>query len=247
MDKTLLKGLQVLDHIARGNGKMRITDVASELNLTKSNAYRVLKTLECAGFVRQDLVSKSFAPSMKIWELGMQLMNRLDLRGLSRDTLRQLANESRETVHLAVLDGRDVIYVDKIDSVEPVASYTRLAGRAPAHCVATGKALLSQLSPAELAPVLAELAAYSEYTITDRDAMIAELAEARRLDYAINRGEWRESVWGLASAVHDPSGAVVAAVGVSGPRYRLDSPERCAELAAMVLKAKTSIENVIRA
>lgn len=241
MDKTLLKGLQVLDLVVRSEGKMRITDVATTLDLTKSNAYRVLRTLETAGFLKQDSVSKSFTPSLKLWELGTSVMNRFDFRTRAYDTLRKLADESRETVHLAILEGHEVIYIDKIDSPEPVSSYTRLGGRAPAYCVATGKALLSQLSETDLAPILARLERHSANTITDPESLRTELAETRARGYAINRGEWRESVWGLAAPISDPMGAFSAAVGVSGPKYRLDIGNRCEELAAMVQIAARSI------
>jgi DNA-binding IclR family transcriptional regulator len=241
MDTTLLKGLQVLDHIARADHIVRIAEVATQLNFTKSNAYRVLKTLESAGYVRQDPSTKGFAPTLKLWELGMQVGNRLDLRARAHDILQRLAEASRETVHLSVLDGQDVIYIDKIDSREPVSVYTTLGGRAPAYCVATGKALLSQLPDHELAQILVNLQKHSKFTITDPGVLRADLAKANALGYAINRGEWRDSVWGLASAVRDAAGVVVAAVGVSGPRYRLENEDRCAELAGLVQVAAADI------
>lgn len=241
MDKTLFKGLQVLELVAKSEGRMRITDVATALALTKSNAYRVLRTLEAAGFLKQDPVGKSFIPSLKLWELGTNVISHFDLRTRAAETLKMLADESRETVHLSILEGNEVIYVDKIDSLEPVSAYTRLGGRAPAYCVATGKALLSRLPEAELAPILAHLERHSPNTITDPEALRAELAEARARGYAINRGEWREGVWGLATAFSDPMGAFSAAVGVSGPQYRLDVDNRCEKLAVMVQVAARNI------
>lgn len=246
MDKTLLKGLQVLTHVAHADRNVRIMDVAESLNLTKSNAYRVLKTLESAGFIRQDPRTKDFLPSIRIWELGTQVMNRLDIRSRAAEALHRLAEQSRETVHLAILDGREVVYIDKIDSPEPVSAYTRLGGRAPAHCVATGKAMLSQLADAELSRLLVDLERHSPFTITDPARLREELAEARANGHSINRGEWRDSVWGLAAPITDASGGVAAAVGVSGPRYRLDSEPRCEELALLVRRAARDILESLR-
>jgi DNA-binding IclR family transcriptional regulator len=246
MDTTLLKGLQVLSHLAQADSSVRITDVAAELGLTKSNAYRVLKTLETAGFVKQDAATKEFAPTLRLWELGMLVVGRLDLRACAADALRRLASESRETVHLAVLEGGEVIYIEKIDSPEPVSAYTRLGGRAPAYCVATGKALLSEMPEAEIAGLLADLTPHSPNTIVDPGTLRAELAAARAEGYAINRGEWRESVWGLASPVRDGAGTVIAAVGVSGPSYRIGSEARCDELATLVKAAARDISKSLR-
>lgn len=246
MDTTLLKGLQVLTHLVQADRAQRITDVAAELNLTKSNAYRVLRTLEGAGFVRQDPATKGFEPTLRLWELGMLVVGRLDLRACAVEALRQLAAESRETVHLAILDGAEVIYIEKIDSPEPVGAYTRLGGRAPAYCVATGKALLSELPPAQLAATLGPLEAHSPQTITDPDALRADLAVARAEGVAVNRGEWRDSVWGLAAPIRDGTGSVVAAVGISGPGFRIAAGTRCEELAGLVKAAAREISTNLR-
>lgn len=246
MDKTLVKGLQVLEFVARSDRNVRIADVAAGLDLTKSNAYRALKTLEHVGFLRQDPSTKDFMAGMKIWELGIEVGNRFDVRARAAESMRDLAVVSLETVHLAVLDGAEVIYVDKIDSSEPVAAYTRLAGRAPAHCVATGKALLSHLSEAQLAPLLEDLPRHSEFTIVDPAALRADLAASRQRGYAVNRGEWRESVWGIAAVIADAAGDSIAAIGVSGPRYRLDDADRFEKLAALVKSAAATISNSYR-
>jgi IclR family transcriptional regulator, KDG regulon repressor len=241
MDKTLVKGLQVLEFMARADRTVRISDVAQALDLTRSNAYRALKTLESAGFLRQDPVNKDFAAGVKIWELGLQVGNQFDVKARAAEALRDLAERSHETVHLAVLDGGEVVYVDKIDSSEPVASYTRLGGRAPAYCVATGKALLSTLTDAELTARIGEMQRHSAFTITDMDALRAELEATRKRGYATNRGEWRESVWGIAAVIRDNQGTAIAAVGVSGPSYRLSDDARFTGLSVMVLEAADRI------
>lgn len=241
MDKTLLKGLQVLTSVTTAERSVRITDIADELGFTKSNAYRLLKTLEVAGFIQQNAVSKEFSPSLKLWELGMKAVGRLNLRDIAHQPILQLAELSRETVHLAVLDDLEVIYIEKIDSPEPIGAYTQLGGRAPACCVATGKALLSQMPDEVLAEKFVSLTAYSKNTITDRDQLIAELQQARAQGFALNRGEWRESVWGMASAITDTTGKFRAAVGVSGPQFRFEGEERRSELAAMVMKTAREI------
>lgn len=245
MDKTLLKGLQVLEFVAEADGPSRITDIAAALGITKSNAHRVLKTLEHAGYLRQDPRSREYAASFKLWELGSGLVGRLDIRTHAADILRRLANEAREAVHLSLLEGGQVIYIDKIDSPEPVGAYTRIGGRAPAYCVATGKALLCHLSEEELAPILARLEPHSRNTITDPQQMREELELSRQRGYTINRGEWRESVWGIATAVYGPSSQVVAAIGVSGPEYHLNQQGRCESLAEMVMRAADEISRSI--
>lgn len=247
LDKTLLKGLQVFSLVADAEESVRIVDVAQILNLTKSNAYRTLKTLEIAGFIKQDPKTKAFFPSWKIWEYGTRVINRVGFRSSASGALKTLAEKSRETVHLAVLDGHEVIHLDMIDSQEPVRANTPLGGRAPAYCTATGKAMLAQLSEAELVRLLVDLKPFSASTITDPVELMTDLADVRVNGYAINRGEFHESVWGLAAPITNvlsPEG--MAAVGVFGPRYRLENEHRISELAILVKNAASEIRRSLR-
>lgn len=241
MDKTLLKGLQILEHVVKSESSVRITDVAADLGLTKSNAHRVLKTLEFAGYLQQDLKSREYRTSLKLWELGSEIINRLDIRSHASETLHKLAQEAREAVHLSILDEDQVVYIDKIDSPEPIGTYTRIGGRAPSYCVATGKAMLCHLSERELQPLLGNLKSHSPHTIVEPQALLRELELSRQRGYTINRGEWRESVWGIATAIRGSSSQVVAAIGVSGPEYHLNQEGRCEALAEMVMRAGREI------
>jgi len=241
MDKTLLKGLQVLEHVVASSDPVRSTDVATTLGLMQSNAHRVLKTLQHAGYLVQDPQSRTFSGSLKLWELGSQIVGRLDLRRSASVQLHELAQETGEAVHLSILDQAEVIYIDKIDSPQAVGAYTRTGGRAPAHCVATGKALLSQLSEESLAPLLTNLKRFSPNTITGAKALADELRLTRERGYSVNKGEWREGVWGLASVIFDARDEPVAAVGVSGPDFRLCEPERTAEMGEAVKRYARAI------
>lgn len=241
VDKTLLKGLQVLEYVTCAGDSVRSTDVATALELQKSNVHRVLKTLEAAGFVVQDPRSKEYRATLKLWELGSAVVSRLDLRQQAAPILRALRDESGETVHLSVLEGADVVYIEKLDSMQPIGAYTRIGGRAPAYCVATGKALLSSLQPESLEPLVQDLVAHSAHTITDRQQLLQDLSASRARGYSINRGEWRDDVWGLAANVKNRDGQVIAAVGVSGPMFRLGQEGRLEQLGARVVAAAEQI------
>lgn len=240
LDKTLLKGLSVLEHVIRVGRPVRASDVADELAMHRGNAHRVLKTLEAAGYLIQDPHSREYAPSLRLWELGTEVLSRFDLRERSSEVLRELARSSEETVHLSVLEGLDVIYIEKIDSSQPVGAYSKVGGRAPAYCVATGKAMLAALSPDELAPIMQHLERPSPNTL-EPDALRQDLLLSRQRGYAINRGEWRDTVWGVAAPIHDASDRMVAAVGVSGPEFRLAPAGRCEALGVLVMEAAQRI------
>jgi IclR family transcriptional regulator, KDG regulon repressor len=234
MDKTLLKGLSVLEALMSSPGRPRtIDELARQVNLTRSNVHRTLQTLSHAGYVRKDEASGRYQATMKMFAMGARQLAAFDVRNLALPVMRKLAQESGETVHLSVLEGITVVYIDKIDSPQPVRSYTEIGGRAPAYAVATGKALLAYQPEGYIEGYAGELVRHTASTITGVAELEVELERVRRLGYALNRGEWRESVGGLAVGIFDGLGQAVAALGISGPMERL-AKGRFASLAPVV-------------
>jgi DNA-binding IclR family transcriptional regulator len=234
MDKTLLKGLQVLEALARSTRPRGVSDLAKELDLPRSNMHRTLRTLVEAGLVAQE-EGGAYACTLKLFELGSAVPARSDVAGLADPIMLALSDETRETVHLSALEGGDVIYLHKIDSTHPVRAYTSVGGRAPAHCVATGKALLAFQPESYLDRYEGALQRFTPKTVIDLESLRAELREVRRQGFALNRGEWRDSVCGVAAPVFGLGGRAVAAIGLSGPASRLG--ERLDDFAGQITAA----------
>jgi DNA-binding IclR family transcriptional regulator len=248
MDSTLLKGLRVLETLARSSSPRGPSDLARELGLTRSNVHRTLQTLASAGYARQAGDATGYECTLKLFEIASAVMERVDVRRYARSHIQHLAERTEETVHLSALDGPDVVYLDKVECPQPVRAYSTIGGRAPAHCVASGKALLSRLPEAELAALTAGgLTAWTERTITDPDELRRDLTRARESGCAVNRGEWRVSVAGIAAVVFDAAGRPEAAVGVSGPVDRvLPEEDRYRDLvldAARAISAELGCRN----
>ncbi len=240
MNNTLIKGLGLLEVLARSERPLGVTELATRIGIGKSNVHRLLQALVELGYVRRDPAGGSYAASIRLWELGSAVLANLDLRRAARAWMEWLLERTRETVHLSVLDGDEVVYVHKLDSPEPVRAYSQIGGRAPAHCVATGKALLAWQPAPHLAALSQRLRAWSPRTLTDAGEFLREMERVRQQGYAVNRGEWRETVGGLAAPVRDPSGQVVAALGVSGPIDRL-RPSGYKALSADVIRAADGV------
>lgn len=241
MNNTLVKGIALLEMLAHSDRPLGVTELAARAGLGKSNAHRLLQALVELGYARHDADAGTYSVSIRLWELGSAVLANLDLRRVAEPWMQRLLEDTRETVHLSVLDGDEVVYVHKLDSPEPVRAYSQIGGRAPAHCVATGKALLAWQPPALLEALAARLAPHSPNTIVAPAAFLDEMTRIRTAGFATNRGEWRASVWGVAAPVHGPDGAVIAAVGVSGPAERLRGA-RLKALGADVVSAARAIE-----
>lgn len=234
-DKTLRKGLHILELLTL-KGALNLRDVAALTGLTKGNAHQLLQTLIEEGYVQQDEATSQYDATLKLWEVGTQHYERLDLVGPCLAAMERISERTRETVNLAMLEGREVVYLHKIDSLEPVRSFTRVGAKAPAYCVATGKALIAFDPRGESFWRSMSMEAFSDTTIVDADSFVAEMQETKQRGWSINRGEWRGAVWGVAAPIVGWGGRVRLAIGIAGPSDRL-TPESIKTLGPLVVAA----------
>jgi DNA-binding IclR family transcriptional regulator len=211
---SLGKGLAILQALAQAESPRGISELARELGMPKSAVHRLVRLLTQGGWVRQDAAWR-YAPTLKIWELGTRVAERIDLRRLAAPVMHDLRSVIRETVYLSVLDGPDVLVVDKLDSADAVVSHARLASRGPAYASAAGKALLAGLADGALEALFpARLQRFTARTLASRNALLAQLRTVRAKGFAVNQGEWHADIGGIACPVRDARGIVVASLGI---------------------------------
>lgn len=221
METTVVKGLKVLENLVQGNGSRSLTDIAIQCGISKSNAHRLLGTLEACGYVKRSQDSRNYELTLRLWEMGQRVFSQVDIRSVAISYLRALAAETGETVHLSVLDNNQTLYIDKVDSTHAVRTYVNIGDRSPAYCSATGKAMLAY-APDEVVRAVGEtIQRFTPQTVASTDALRRQLADIREQGYSETCGEWREGVLGFGRAIRTPSGRVVAAIGVAGPEERV--------------------------
>lgn len=244
MDKTLIKGVQLLDHLVQAGVPCGVTELARLTGLNPSNVHRTLQSWTHLGFVAQDADTGAYHCTLRLFEWGCRVADGFDVRRVAREHLTRLARSTQETIHLALLDGAEIVYLDKIDSPQPVRAYSELGGRVPAHCVATGKVLLAHAGEAALEGLPSPLPRPTAKTVADLSALRAQLAQIRRNGYSVNREEWRIGVSGLGAPVFDHQGQAIAAVGLSAPSARLD-PTRVRELGTTLVATANAITQAL--
>ena len=241
MDKAFIKGLRLLETLAISEQPRGVSDLASELTLTKSNVHRLLQTLQLHGYVRQLPANSTYELTTKIWELGSHVIRRMDLVKVARPAMMRLAEQTGETVHLSILEDTDVIYLDKIESMHHIRAHTSIGSRAPAYTVATGKAMLSHMPDEYLERFRPYMRRYTETTRTTIEELLDDIRLARAQGYAeVLRGEWREGIAACSCAILGRSGEVIAAIGMSGPDTRIKR-KQLKQIAPQVVEAAQSI------
>lgn len=238
---TLANGLKILDTLAEG--PLTVSEIRERTGLERSAAYRLVRTLEACGYLQRRSFDGRLQIGNRVWEIGASVQRSVEVSEVAGQVVRRLAAELGESVHLAVYDSGHVVYIDKADGSNPVRSYTRLGGRAPSYCVATGKVMLSHQDREEIERVVAAgLTPFTQRTITDREKLLHELREVRDRGVAINHDEWRDGVSGLAVPIHEFGGSIIAALGFSGPTARILPSITILETALRAAAAEVSSE-----
>ncbi|MCC6197545.1 MAG: IclR family transcriptional regulator [Burkholderiales bacterium] len=228
--------------VARADRPLGITELSRQFGLAKGSISRLVATLVEQSFLTRDPETAKYRLSMKIWELGNGAVSRLDIRDIARPVMKALNSATQETVHLTVLTEKDqIVFLDKLDSTRAIRPNIEVGALLPAYCVANGKALLAFLPPSRVESVLrGKLRLFTPSTITRKSELLAQLGEVRRLGYAVNRGEYRIDVWGLAVPIRDHTGFAVAALGISVPSQRMNQ-ELIADLAPRLMNSAQQI------
>jgi IclR family transcriptional regulator, KDG regulon repressor len=240
MEKTLAKGLIVLEALAQARGPCGVSDLAASLGISKSNTHRLLNTLVATGFA--STVDGRYAASLKMWELGTKVIDGFDVRELARPAMTRLVRETAESVRLTVLDPKslEVIYIDKIDSPQDVRTFTEIGGRAPAHCTSSGKVMLAYQDDAVVRRIARKLKAYTPSTIVDPVELMRHLKKVRASGYALNQREYSPQVAGVAAPIFNAEGRVVAALSIAAPADRLPAV-RLKQVTARLCDAAASV------
>jgi len=221
------KALQLLEAFMVTGPVAGVTELARAAGLSKSTAFRLLASLEEAGYVTH--AGGDYCLNLRLFELGSQVaVCRPDgLRAVAAPFLADLFRETAHAAHLAVLDGTDVLYIEKVHGSGTPQVPTSVGSRMPASCTALGKAMLSAGHEATVSRLIADgLPRRTRHSAAAPGLLVAELRRARAAGVAFDR---EESMLGL-TCVAAPvchAGRAIAAISLSGPTRRLD-PERLA-------------------
>ena len=224
--QTLERASFILDILGQSPQGISIKDLSEKMLLPKGTTHRLLSSLSYFGYVRQDRNTKNYFLGFKLVELGNMLLGQLDLRKEAEPFLRNLAQRTKETVHLVILDGNEIVYLDKLET-EPHAGGLRMASRVgsrnPAHSCAVGKALMAYLPEEALARMVEEkgLSRRTGNTITDFNQLKDHMRLVRKQGYAVDDEENERGIRCVGAPVFDEAGKVVAAISVSGPAFRV--------------------------
>ncbi len=217
------KALSVLELLSEEPAGLRMIDVARALGMPKSSTYLILESLQARGYVDRDLAG-AYRLGLKLFELANRLLSQLDIRQVARPHLEDLSDRTGLTTHLGILDGQDVVYVDKVDGDGFVKFDTYVGKRATVNLTALGKAMIADLPEERVDSILnATFRRGAGRSPTRPFELKEQLAGFRRSGYAIEDEEDVPGVYCVAAPIRAADAEVVAAIGVIGLKRDLPS------------------------
>jgi len=224
--QTIERASSILDILGQSSQGISIRELSAKLKLPKGTTHRLLSSLSYFGYVRQDPKTKDYFLGLKFVELGQILLSQLDLRKEAEPFLRDLAERTKETIHLVILDRNEIVYIDKVETDQNPSGLkmaSRIGLRNPAHSSAVGKMILANFSEEELQSFFKEksLLRRTENTITDPIQLREHLKSVRKQGYAVDDEENEKGIRCVAAPIYNETGKTVAAISITAPAFRV--------------------------
>jgi IclR family pca regulon transcriptional regulator len=245
--QSLERGLAILSSFHSDRPLLGVSELSRDLDLSRSTAHRYVSTLAKLGYLQQDPESKRYRLGPKVLDLGFSALNSMDLLEISAPYLRRLSDETQRTVNLAILDGIDVVYIERYRTPQQgqreIDLNLHVGARLPAYCTAMGKAILAFLPEDRLAELIERIdfAPRGPNTLTNARAFRTELEKIRATGISVNDEELAYGLRSIAAPIHSHSGEVLAALNLAVHRTIVSMDELIARFGPAVTKTAHDI------
>ena len=217
------RALDILELYLHSPEELSVKEISEAMGLSKSTVHGLIKTLEQRGYLKQNPGNMKYRLGMKLFSLGNVVADHLDIRKIARPVIRRLADNIKETVHLAVLNGDEVVYTEKVEGPGALRMYSQVGRKVPVYCTGVGKVILAYQDEETVERLLSKetLRAFTPYTITDKEKLKAHLAAIREQGYALDNEEIELGLRCVAAPIYDHQGKVFASISCAGPAIRM--------------------------
>jgi IclR family KDG regulon transcriptional repressor len=221
--QTLDRTLDIIELLATKPKGLGVTEIGQLLSLHKSTVHRLINALAQRGYISKEPKSGIYKIGLKFIEISSLFFHQIELKTEALPYMRHLAEQTGQTVHLAILDGDDVVYIEKVDALQSLRMYSQIGKRIPVYCSGLGKVLLSGLSPGNRQEIIFKnnLVKYTPNTILDRDILLKQIDDVIKLGWALDDEEHEEGIRCIAVPIYDFTGKIIAALSISGDKQIL--------------------------
>ncbi len=223
----LLRAIEILEFVSEGDRQPSLAEICRAVDLPKATVFRILSTLEHAGYVAKEPGAKRYGCGANLHALSLRVLQHSPGRAPRHAILEELVEQIGETCNLTVPDSHTVMYIDRVEAAWPLRVALGVGSRVPLYASASGKLFLSHMTKRSLERFLRStpLVRYTDKTLIDPSRLLSALEGVRRDGFALDDEEYLHGIRCLAVPVRNREGAVVAALAAHGPVDRMDMPQ----------------------
>ncbi len=244
-DTPALRLFALLEVLAASDQRHSLQSLVEETGLPKPTVHRMLQQLESAGLLQREGDGRHYGTGTRLRQLAENLLRNDSHHGARHAVLRRLVEEVGESCNITALSGSEVVYLDRVETAAPLRFYLRAGSRVPAHCSASGKVMLAQMSPAQRRRLLAHapLERYTAKTITDLALLEREIARVRKQGYALDDEEFLPGLLCIAVRVPREGALSNLCIAIQAPSMRLDA-ERARQWLPALQRAALALSRI---
>lgn len=244
--QSLQRALDILEVISSSEAPVSLRFLTQETELPKSTVFRLLGNLEHRGYIRCN-TDGTYQLGLRLLSMAQRMEQGFELKHLARPFLVQLNDRTRETVHLGVLDHDRIIYVDTVESPQPVRLVASLGASNPIYCTSLGKALMITVSDSEIASLLSEhgMPRRTDYTLVTPEQFLEEMKLVRQRGYAFDNLESADGCRCVGAPIFNHKKQAIAAISVSGPASRFTPELIEKDVVPLLLEATQQISHIL--
>lgn len=205
------------------NGEQGVSELSAKLKIGKSSIHRFLSFLKALGYVNRNANNKKYYPTLRVFQIGAMVRGRNRIVNIARPYMEELGNKFHETINLGFFENNEIVYIDKVESIQALRMDLAIGRRVPAYCTALGKVFLAYLPEKDIKEYCrkTQFKGLTEKTITSEKELMKHLGIIKSEGVAIDDREIDNGIRCIAAPVRDDSGNVVGAISVAGPTVRL--------------------------
>lgn len=239
------RAVGIIECFSESRRELKLGDIADMMNLNKSTVHGLLNTLKYHGFIEQDELTQKYRLGIRLIGIGDLVVNSLNIPGIAYPVIESICEKTEETVHIAMLDGSDVVYIGKKECNKSIKTTTKIGSRIPAYFTADGKVILSHLDEERLDDIIPQnIDRLTPFTITDRQKLVEVLKEVRNKGYSVDYEETIQGLICVAAPIFDYTGAVKYSISTTGPALRM-TEDKIEEYIKIITKAAFEISQRI--
>ena len=239
------RAVAILECFNEEKKELRLSEISEKLGLNKSTVHGIATTLKYHGFISQDKETQKYRLGIRFIEFGDLVTNSLNIRNATLSVIDEVCGKIEETIHVAILDGLDIVWIEKKECNKSIKTSTKIGARLPAYTTADGKIILCYQDKDKINNYLPKrIPKFTPNTITGKAGFIKRLEEARKNGYIIDNEEFVEGIKCVAAPIFDHEGNVRFSLSTTGPAFRM-TEEKIEELVIIITEAANEISRRI--